>query len=118
MSGATKPGRPSPYRFALLVLLQVLAAFVVATPVATAAPVRGITAGAVAKAETPGLITRFTATAQGEQPGHTPIDLPPGASGTEQRGHREPVAMAAHRVPATTGEGPVGGRAPPRGNGL
>ncbi|MFD8492638.1 hypothetical protein [Amycolatopsis sp. NPDC059657] len=118
MSGGTKRGRLSPYRSALLVLLQVLAALVVATPVAAPAPVRGITAGAVAKAEAPGFITRFTATSQGELPGHTPIDLPPGTAQADQRGYGEPVALAAHRSPATTGAGPVGGRAPPLGNGI
>ncbi|SDW48405.1 hypothetical protein SAMN05421504_101714 [Amycolatopsis xylanica] len=118
MSGGTKQGRLSPYRSALLVLLQVLAAFVVATPAASPAPVRGITAGTVAKAEAPGFVTRFTATAQADQPGHTPIDLPPGTARADQRGHAEPAALAPHREPATTGEGPVGGRAPPSGNGI
>jgi hypothetical protein len=119
----TRSGRLSPCRSALLVLLQVLAAFVLASPVgpvAVDAQVRGVSAGATIKAEAPGLNARFSATvaAHGELPGHTPIDLPPGAAQAALPGHDAPALLAAHRSPATAGHGPVGGRAPPLGNGI
>lgn len=116
-----KDVRLTPYRSALLVLLQLFAALVVAAPAGSlpGVPVPGPSAITAAKADAPGLNARLTpATQQGELPGHAPAELPPGLAQPGLAACGVPTCLAAHRAPATTGPGPLGGRAPPLPTGI